>query len=254
MDYQALIRYLRESCLIDDPELGTDTQFLEMTDEDLQDMLMIADSKVSTSLPHLKGENKAYALVLYSKQDVYSRLSLKYAIQFNIEGEAGKLEKSNRFTHFSTLLKMAKDEWNDYFREQKAQQDVSNTSNYSDLAQGQIFINNRYFSNRNITYHNNPVVVANAETIKTTSVDLSWQVKRINHFKEYKLYISESPIYDKFENVIVGKLIDTIRDFHRNAYRIKDLKPETTYYLAVVIEELNGLKGIHELVVTTEVE
>lgn len=253
MDYKSLIQYLKESCFIDDPTMVEDSVFLALTDEELTQMLEVANSKVKTSLFHLtEQEDILYALVLLAKQDVYSRLALKYAIQYDIGGEDGRVSKSQRFEHFSKLMELAKDEWRDYVQEQQAQVDVSNSSSYSNLANGQMFIDRHYFSPRNVMYHNKPVVVGNTDNFSTTTIDVSWKIKKINHFKETTVYIGESPVYDKYENTVTGEVVFNTQDLHRNCCRIKNLKPNTTYYIAFVVSELNGLKGIYELVVTTE--
>lgn len=252
MDYKSLIQYLKESCFIDDPSMVEDSMFLALTDEELTQMLEVSYSKVKTSLSHLQEEDMLYALVLLAKQDVYSRLALKYAIQYDIGGDDGRVSKSQRFEHFSRLMELTKDEWNDYVQEQQAQVDVSNSSAYSNLANGQMFIDRHYFSRRNVMYHNKPVVEGKIDSFSTSTIEVSWKVKKINHFKKIKVYISESPVYDKYDNTVTGKEVFSTDDLHRNGCRIKDLLPNTTYYVAFVISELNGLQGVHELVVTTE--
>lgn len=253
MDYKSLIDYLKQSCFIDDPNMVADSMFLALTDEELTSMLEVAYSKVKTSLSHLTESGEMlYALVLLAKQDVYARLSLKYAIQYDIGGEDGSVDKSQRFEHFSRLLELAKEEWNEYVQEQQAQVDVSNSSSYSNLANGEIFIDRHYFSSRNVMYHNKPVIVGNTDKFTTNTIDVSWKIKKINHFKETTIYLSESPVYDKYENTVTGKVVFNTNDLHRDCYRIKDLKPNTTYYVAFVVTELNGLQGVYELIVTTE--
>lgn len=254
MNFQEVIKYLRKSCLIDDPEINKDPMYLALTNEDIESMLQVGYDKVTNVLPHLKDEDKEYAIILFSKQDVYTRLCLKYALQNDIRSEVGSLVKSQRFKHFSKLLEYTKEEWSEYLKIQQAQRDVSNTNNYSDLAEGQVFIGKNYFSNRSRTYAKNPQVKANIDHFTSSIVEISWKILSVNQFKEIAIYLSTNSIYDKYTNEIEGTKVATLRDIHREGYRIKDLKASTTYHIAIVVEELNGMKGIHEVIVTTEGE
>ena len=53
---------------------------------------------------------------------------------------------------------------------------------------------------------------------------------------------------------IILTIMFTTNDIHRNKLRLNDLKPNTLYHLAVIVQEQNGLKGYDEVNFVTKEE
>ena len=253
-----LIAFLRESCLIDDPELAVESNYLLLTDEQLQGMLMLANSRVTKGKYALKDvpEEFIYPIMLLSKKEVYHRLASKYAPDYTIQGNAGTLNISDRFTHFMELAKQMEEEYQNYLEDMESNRDISNSSNYNHLANGEVFIASRYLSNRNYRYSSKPTISLKLDSAYKDKAEISWIIKSINRFNCYKLYISEGePIIDIYNDNQISpkaKLMKHELNIHNNRTRICGLKPDTTYYVAIVVLEQNGLLGYDEVIFTTK--
>lgn len=254
-----LISFLRESCLIDDPELVVETNYLALTDIQLQEILLYSNSRVSRGKYTLDSipESYIYPIMLLSKKEIYHRLASKYAPDYTIQGTAGTLNISDRYTHFMGLAKQMEEEYQNYLEETESNRDISNTSSYnSDLANGEVFISSRYNSMRNYRFSAEPKIEVKVDNLYTDKVELSWKIKSINRFNCYKLYFSEEePIIDVYNNNQISpnaRLMKHELNIHNNRTRITGLKPNTTYYMAIIVFEQNGLLGFDEVVFTTK--
>lgn len=242
-DLQTIIDLIRQSCFIDDPTINEDSQYLALEDKDIEIIVKLAQSRVSS----YKTNDPLYPIVLHSKREIYSRLAVKYANDIDLKGSAGTLYKEQKFKHYKELVDQLNEEWDDFLKQEEANTDVSNTSAYSSLSEGQVFLKNNYFSPRSIEYANKPLIAVRVDNVYDTYVELTWQLKRINRFSRYLVYISETPIVDEYSQQINGTPKFTTNDIHRTKLRLRDLKPNTLYHLAVIVQEQNGLKGYDEI-------
>lgn len=251
MDYISLVRYLRESCLVDEPVTGEDSEFIALTDEQLEGILFVASHKAKIDLNSLD-EGDIYLLMLVAKKEVYYRLAVKSAPLYNIEGSSGKLERSSRFTHYNELIQRVEEEYRAYIEELETNRDVSNNSSYnSAYTEGQVFLNSRYFTSRNYKHATTPKVKLKVDNIYKDKLEVSWKLKQVNRFAKFELYISEiEPIIDEYNNKSISPKaikVAIVNDIHINKYRILNLAPSTTYHIAIVVREENGLIGYDEL-------
>lgn len=253
-----LVAFLRESCLVDDPELVVDSNYLVLTDEQLKEVLMYANSRVSKGKYTIDDvpEANVYPIMLLSKKEIYHRLASKYAPDYTIQGEAGTLNISDKFNHYMELAKQMEEEYKNYLEDMESNRDISNTDSYSDLARGEVFLSSRYLTTRNYRYSNKPAIQLKVDCVYKDKIELSWKIKSINRFGGYKIYFSESePIIDVYNNNEISPkatLIKQEHNIHNNRTRVTGLKPNTTYYVTVVVLEQNGLLGFDEAVFTTE--
>lgn len=245
-----IIDLIRQGCFIDDPSVVEDSQYLALEDKDLELIVKLSQSRIKV----YNLEDPLYATVLHCKKEIFSRLAVKYANDIDLKGESGTLYKDQKFKHYKELVDQLESEWDSYLKQQEANVDVSNTSHYSSLAQGEVFMKNNYFSARNTQYATKPLVILSTDNIYESYVEISWKLKRINRFAKYKLYFSERPIIDPYTDEIRGNLVFSTNDIHRDKFRLKDLKPSTLYHLAIVVEEQNGLVGYDEINFVTEGE
>lgn len=246
MTVQEIIKFLRQSVIVQDPEVVTvDEDFLSMTEEEFILALQISLSKIDPedTIYNLSNEN-LYPLILITKKELYHRLAVKSATDYTLQSSGGAiLNKSDIFDHYYKLIEEVEKEYNNYL------------STGISVKVGEVLLSSRYFSQRNYNLAKAPNVRVILDTIYSDKVELSWELTRIDKFAFYELYISENPIVDKYtpENPIkaTAKKLKQIKDIHQNCFRVENLKPDTTYYLVVLAEERNGLRGFEEIKFTT---
>ena len=237
-----LIAYLRMNVSIQDPT-GTvqDSAYLSMTDEDItlyMSVVLTRDFPEIPSLDYLPTEY-IYPVILLSKKELYFALATKEAPLFDIGADNNNyLKRSQRFDHYMKLIAQVDEEYKDYLENGGA---GANT-----LTSFDVLLSDRYATKRNYEKGAIPALSLYVGAITDTSVEISWVVK-LSRFKEYKVYISESPIVDLF-NVSKplssdAKEVVTIRNVHQSSCRIEGLKPDTDYYVAVSATEMSSLTG-----------
>ena len=113
---ETLVKYLRDSVLVQDPSTAEDPIWLQMSDDDLAIVLEVAKhrdfpNQVLSSLAN----GVVYPLMLVAKKELYYRLAVKTAPNYDIRGdEAGELKRSQRFEHFMSLIKQTEAELQNY--------------------------------------------------------------------------------------------------------------------------------------------
>lgn len=247
MQIQDIIKFLRQSVLVQDPDVATvDEDFLSMKDEDFIPLLQIALSKVDPSddLFSLSEEN-LYGLILMSKKELYHRLATKSAKSYSLTSSSGAhLNRSDVFDHYYRLIQEVQEEYTKYL----------STGGGKPIQFGEIILSSRYFTQRNYDLAKTPKVALSLDNIYKDKVELSWKITRINKFAKYELYISTNPIVDKYKKNAISteaKKVETFKDIHTTCYRIEDLEEDTEYHVLILVEERNGLQGFAELKFTT---
>lgn len=249
MEFNSLIQYLRDACFSDNPDIVHDSEYLTLTDSQLEAILKVSGSRLKVTFDALP-EEALYPLMLLSKKEIYHRLAVKESPLYDIESDSGKLNRSSRFDHYYKLIMQINNEFQEYVRNEEANRDVSNTTMGNEHSHGEVFIMSRYHSNRNYTHMKRPVVKITSNEIKGNTLELMWKLSSVVRFYEYKVYLGEESIVDIFDDYAISpnaKELYRFNDIKRNAVRIKDLKPNTIYYLAVTVKEQNGLMGYDEI-------
>lgn len=247
MTVQEIIKFLRQSILVQDPDVVTvDEDFLSMTEEDFVLALKISLSKIDPQddIFSLSREN-LYPLILITKKELYHRLAVKSATDYTIQSSAGAvLNKSDVFEHYYKLIEEVEKDYKNYL------------ATGIPVHVGEVLLSNRYFSQRNYNLAKAPTLRVTLDTIYEDTVEFSWELTHIDKFAFYEIYVSENPIVDKYSHTnpirANAKKVIQIKNIHQNCYRIDNLKEDTTYYILVVVEERNGLKGYQEMKFTTE--
>ena len=242
MTVDQLVQYLRLNVSIQDPE-GTvqDSAYLSMTDEDIILYMNVALSRNYPEIPSLDylPTEYVYPVVLLSKKEIFHALAVKEAPMFDIGADNNNyLKRSQRFDHYMKLIAQVDQEYKDYLENGGA---GSNT-----LTSFDVLLSDRYATKRNYEKGVIPALSLYVTAVTETSVEIEWKVK-MSRFKEYCVFISESPIVDLFDvsNPIDpdAKGVATIRNVHQTSCRIEGLKPDTEYYVAVSAEEMSSLTG-----------
>lgn len=245
MSIKELIKFFRQSVLVQDPEVvSVDEDFLSMTDEDFIPLLTIALSKVdpSDNINHLSNEN-LYALVLVAKKELFYRLAMKTATKYSLTSATGvQLKRAEIFDHYYKLIEEVEKEYKSYL------------ATGVPVKQGEILLSSRYFSARNYSLATAPTITGNLDNVYSNKVEVSWSLGNINKFAKCEIYLDTKDIVDRYKNNAISptaKKVVIIRDVHCDCTRIENLKPDTEYHLLFVVEERNGLKGVHEITFTT---
>ena len=242
MTVDQMVSYLRLNVSIQDPT-GTvqDSAYLSMTNEDivlLMNIVLTRNYPEIPSLDYLPAEC-IYPVILLSKKELYYSLAIKEAPLYDIGADNNNyLKRSQRFKHYMELIAQVDKEYTDYLENGGA---GANT-----LTSFDVLLSDRYATKRNYEKGAIPALSLYVGNITETSVEISWKVK-LSRFKEYKVYISESPIVDLLnvsEPVSAdAKEVVTIRNVHQTSCRIEGLLPETDYYVAVSATEMSSLTG-----------
>lgn len=242
MTVDQMVAYLRTSVSIQDPTGSVqDSAYLSMTDEDITLMMSVVltrDYPEVQSLDYLPTEY-IYPVILLSKKELYHTLAVKEAPLFDIGADNNNyLKRSQRFDHYMKLIAQVDKEYADYLENGGA---GSNT-----LTSFDVLLPDRYATKRNYEKGVVPALSLYIGAVTGTSVEIHWRVN-LSRFRDYKVYISKSPILDLL-NVSKplssdAKEVVVIRNVHQTSCRIEGLSPDTGYYVVVSATEMSSLTG-----------
>ena len=238
MDINSLVKFLRQSISIQDPNItDNNPNYLALSDEDIILILQLALAKVDNQDNVFNiDQSNIYPTMLVAKKEIYHRLAVKFATVTTISGEAGELKKSDIFKHYYKLIEDVEKEYKNYI-----ETGISPTV-------GEVLIDSRYFTRRNYELSNPPKVMVQVDGYYSNMFEISFKASNVKKFLKYALYISEDPIVDKYNmNKINIEPYKVINDIHINKFRFENLHPNRDYYICVVVEERNGLKGYCEI-------
>lgn len=238
-----LVKYLRQSVIVQDPNgINNDPEFLEMSDEDLKDILQFSLYKLGTYSIDDVPEKLIYPLILVAKKELYSILAVKNSPMVTIGVGETAIKYENRFEHYLKLIKQVEEEYNIY------------TTQNQFAESGEVILNNRYYSKRNYDLSTPPSVKLKLDNVDKNFAEISWEVENIDKFHSYKIYLDTQSILDKYSTYKISSTavcLDTIYDIHNTMYRVENLTSNTKYYVLVVVQNRNGLKGYSEIEFTT---
>ena len=230
---QRLVGVLDKS--IFSPLLVADPCYVQIRNDYVSILEFIAETKdidIETSV----GGEREY-LILLAKKEVYMRLAVSVAPEFNMEAEFTKLLKSDRFDHYMGLVKQA------VIDIAKAEENVSY------VTAGQAVIDTRNGTLRNYNLSGVQAIVPEF-VLASNHIDISWNAfTDRGEFSHYALYCGTENFYDEFEEFpIDSNKFDSavfINDLLRNKYRFKNLSSATPYYILLVFVGKSGRKSYH---------
>ena len=241
MTVDQLVQYLRLNVSIQDPE-GTvqDSAYLSMTDEEIILYMNVALTRNYPEIPSLDylPTEYIYPIILLSKKELFHALAIKDAPLIDIGADNNNyLKRSQRFEHYMKLIAQVDKEYADYLENGGA---GGNT-----LTSFDVLLSDRYATKRNYEKGVIPALSLYVSGVGETFVEIAWKVK-LSRFKEYKVYISKSPIVDLLnvsKPVVEETEVLTIRNVHQTSCRIEGLDPDTDYFVAVSATEMSSLTG-----------
>lgn len=241
-----LVAYLRDSLRLQSPDIETDPAY-KFTDAQLSEILerAIPAHDANYTLSNFP-QNEENFLVLLAKKELYYRLATSTAPLYPLSAEGAELRKDVRFDHYMSLIRRVEIEYSSEWNKFDSSREVESHN---------VFLDRNHLTVYNYENANKPKVTLTAVNVRDTSIDLAWDKFEVERgkFYSYTLYIGTSPIYDDFTEEISSDAVKevTIFDIHRTKHRISYLLPNTTYYVAVVSQDLNKLQGVCQITVTT---
>lgn len=253
---QDLVKYLRLNLNIQDSTVSTpeDVELLDLTDEDLLlylNIVLTRDFPGIESLEDIESQHY-YPLMLLAKKELYFALATSSAPLYKMEADDGSLSMNQKFDHYMKLIAEV-DKLYTEFNENGGAGGLNNT-----LTSFDVLLSERYFTQRNYDKGIPPALYLYVDNVSSTAVEIHWKPVNVSRFYMYKVYISNSLIYDEYalipDRIQSGAiLVSAIRDAKQTTLRIEDLTPNTTYHLMVSVTEYSSLMGVKEITFTTEV-
>ena len=259
---ETLVKYLRDSVLVQDPSLTEDSVWLQMSNEDLAIVLEVAKhrdfpNEIMASLSN----GVVYPLMLVAKKELYYRLAVKSAPQYDLMGDdAGELKRDQRFKHFMALIQQTEKELDNYMEngyfgsDGIGDLDENGKSTRNKVYVREALVSSRYYTRRNYGLLEAPSVGVYVDSLDQTRVQFHWNVTGIRTFLRYNVYIStKDTIYDEYNHKIdsEAQLLFTTTDPRKCSCEKTELTSGTRYHILVEACESNGIKGYGGLVFET---
>ena len=239
MTKEQLIAFLRQSVSVQASDVE-DTEYLKMTDEDLENFMLIVltrDFPEYNSLDRLPNDC-IFSIVTLAKIELYYALAVKEAPEVDLGADGAYLKQSDRFNHYMSLIQQLAKDYQDYLDNGGAGNGTLNSYN--------VLLPNRYNTHYNYEKGAVPAPFLYIDDFGVDFITCSWKV-RTSRFNSYTVYLSFEPVLDMYstEKLDKSKVITSIRlnDVHSNKCRFKGLDANTTYFITLEVKELSGLVG-----------
>ena len=115
MTKEQLIAFLRQSVSVQASDVE-DTEYLKMTDEDLENFMLIVltrDFPEYSSLDRLPNDC-IFSIVTLAKIELYYALAVKEAPEVDLGADGAYLKQSDRFNHYMSLIQQLAKDYQDY--------------------------------------------------------------------------------------------------------------------------------------------
>lgn len=251
-----LITLLRSSVGVKDSSSGVeDPAYLQMTDEDLELFIKLGVSRAYPDVENLEElpSGSDYPIILLAKIELYLKLAVLRADKIDLGADNNNyLKQSQRFKHYMMLVEEVREEYNSWL-------DNEGGVGGSGVTSYDVLLSNRHYTQRNFEKQATPKVFLYIDSVSSDSVQFSWRVTNTSHFGRFKVYISQKPIVDIYkEGATYDKKVDkestlivSTSNIKNVFHKLENLKPETTYYIAVISIERNQVFGYSEKSFTT---
>lgn len=254
LSIEELIKLLRDSVNVQNTEGVTDPEYLSMTDEDILRFLKLGVNRIYPDiedLDDLPANCSEYAIILLSKIELYLALAVRRADKVDLGADGAYLKQSDRFNHYMKLVEEARQEYESWL-----DNEGNGTVETYEVLNSKYSHTKRYYENQL-----QPMVSVKVANVTSDGFDLSWSVANVSHFGKYAVYLSDTPIFNKYadgsdyhNHLIESESLKLIRETYdiRNATKhISGLEPNTPYYVLVIAQCRNGVWGSKEVSVTT---
>lgn len=246
---QYLIDYVRSSTALANPDIEKDSAYVFSDEEIFNIIKMCVGQHNANYTPANFPENEYSMLVLLARKEIYWRLATSSAKFYPISAEGAELRKDYRFNHYFQLIQETEKQY-EYTKR------VFREENANLIQLGTLFVDSKHFNSRQIRLQQLPKVDITVVNTTSDSVDIAWtKFDTIGGiFDSYEVYYSDKPVYDEFEDLITGIKVATVRNINKTKLRVKGLKPNTKYFLAILVKDTNLLQGVSTISFTTQEE
>lgn len=248
-DREYLINSVRRAVALQTPEVENDPAYT-FSDEDIYDIikLCIPNHNIDYTVENFP-PNQYYMLLMLVREEMYWILATSSAKFYPLEAEGASLRKDYRFKHYSQLIKLLESKYASAYAKFQLE-------NPTQIKEGTLIVDNKHYSKRQMDIQQLPEVTIELADVTANKVDFMWD--KFNSvggiFDHYEVYFSTSLIYDEFEGTIKGNKVASITNIRANKLRVKDLKPNTHYYILVKSLDVNGLYCLGQTDFTTKEE
>lgn len=243
------VSYLRDSLRLQDPQVETDPDYI-FSDEELFRVLEIVTPAHNPrytidTLP----DTEFYFVTLLAKKEIYYRLATSTAPLYPLSAEGAELEKNVRFDHYIKLVETVEKEYTESIERAERNQ-------FGEVISMDTYIRGKqYAAQRALNLSNRPRINLKISGITDTSINVDWTKFESADFHNYALYVDKHPIIDEYEfsgwlsHEIVPKFYTD--DIHRLKYRVKELTPNTEYYVCIVVTNTARVSGYSQQTIKT---
>lgn len=223
---ERLVSYLTESLMLTSPTIVEDPSFKAIS-ESLESIVEQSARRIGKDISEIVVDEE-YILILYAKLEIYQRLALAVAPEFDVTLEQSSFKKATRFTHYTELAKQIQDE-------------IATNPSIHVIVNKPITIASRDGYLRNYTLAKAQPIEVNVVNKTNNTVDIDWT--RFNtdlgRLYRYRVLYSKEPLYDEFEDkplkVEKAEKVLDFYDINKTKHRIKGLEPNTHYYIVVEV-------------------
>lgn len=245
---KSFVDLLRESVRLQDPNIEVDPAYKYTDDELWRVLSLLTPSHDSRYIADTLPDSEKYFVLLLAKKEIFSRLASSMAPFYPLSAEGASLQKNVRFDHYMALVGQVSQEYESFMR--LRMEFNSQVKSYD------MYTERYHFTQRNYALAKNPSVLLTTSVVTQNSVNLDWSEfdENAGLFNFYKVYVGTSPIVDPYADNPIDPNLKAqwlTTDIHRTKYRITGLNPGTTYYIAVITMDRNGLYGYAEEQITT---
>lgn len=249
-----MVALLRSSVNVQSKESEViDPAFLVMTDDDIKLFIKLGVTRAYPDVDDLRElpDGSEFAIVLLAKIELYLKLAVTVAPKVDLGADNNNyLKQDQRFQHYMKLAEEARQQYDDW---------LENEGGSGTVTAYDMLLSKRHYSNRNYEKQVTPKLRLLVDEVTTDSVDFRWKLLQYSHFGVYKVYISETPIIDIYADGMYysdkvskeAKLVKSTSNIRDTYHSISGLKPETTYFVAVIEVERNQVFCYSEVSFTT---
>lgn len=249
MTKQEILRYLRLNLTVQNPDTLEDSEYLKMSDDDLQLYVNVAISKdfpqyTIDTLPN----SMLYIVVLTVKKELFHALAVKEAPVYDLSADGGgKLSKSQRFNHYYALIQQIDLEITEY-------ENSGGTNNT--LTSYDVLLENRDGTRRNYELGVIPTVNVYLTSVTLNSVSLAWNISNVSRLATTEVYLSTSKIYDEYDRSISKEavLVKTFNSLKATSIKISGLTEGVEYHFLILVTAMNGNKALYEITAIPNVQ
>lgn len=229
MRVEELLRFLTDSLMLEAPLIKNDPAFTSLV-ENLYPALKVIAYTNDIDINHMSSADVRKLIVLM-KIEIYTRLSLSSAKEYDFNVEYAGFKKSDRFEHYNKLVERARQEY----------QDLEATFH-------EIYVKNVLISSRDGTQRNYMLgakAVVEVEAIRSgKDILVDWSVTGgSSGLVCFVLYFSSKPFYDRYEGVDMENVESRFTLYKPvSCYKLKSA--EDVKYVGVEVKYSNGTSYI----------